>query len=228
MVVLVGLVDVITSNLGAEARDNSTVSVIEWFRLFQTNRFSAFSNLGMINIITLSLSIPIYMALCHAHRHEKPTFSALVAVLFYIGAAVYFSSNTVLPLFALSKQYAVAAEAQKPLLEAAGSALLAQGADLTPGTFMGFFFTQTAGLLVTSLMLSGRMFGKWIGGIGLAGYSLTSIFFILAAFGPENYNTAMAIVMPGGLLLMAYQILIARRFFQLGKKDRCEGQTANL
>jgi hypothetical protein len=95
--------------------------------------------------------------------------------------------------------------------------LLAQGADLTPGTFMGFFFTQSAGLLITSVMLGGRVFGKWVAMAGLAGYALTSIFFILAAFASEYYDTAMIFAMTGGLLLLAYQIMLGRRFFQLAR-----------
>ena len=217
LIVLVGLVDTITSMMGGEARDNSTVSIVEWFTLFQTNRFYAFSNLGVINIITLSLGIPIYLALYNAHRRDQPAFAALASILFFIGTAVYISSNTVFSMFALSKQYAVATDAQRPLLEAAGRALLAQGADLTPGTFMGFCFTQTAGILITSVMLRGRVFGKWTALIGLVGFSLTSVFFVLAAFVPENYDTAMVFAMPGGLILMVYQIMLARRFFQLGR-----------
>jgi hypothetical protein len=216
LIALVGLIDAITS-MGVEARDNRTVGIIEWFTLFQANRFYAFSSLGVINIVTLSLGIPIYLALSHAHRQERPAFCALAAVLFFIGAAIYFSSNTIFSLFAVSRQYAVAAESQKPLLEAAGRALLAQGADLTPGTFKGFFLTQSAGLLITGLMLCSRVFGKWVGGTGLIGYGLTSIFFILAAFAPGNYDLAMAFAMPGGLLLLAYQIMLGRRFFQLGR-----------
>ena len=117
----------------------------------------------------------------------------------------------------MGKQYALAVEVQKPVLEAAGRALLAQGADLTPGTFMGLILTQTAGLLITSVMLRGHVFGKWTGGIGLVGYSLTTVFFILAAFTPEHYDTAMVFVMPGGLILLSYQIMLAYKFFQLAK-----------
>jgi hypothetical protein len=217
LIVLAGLVDAITSSQGGEVKANSTVSIVEWFTMFQSSSFYAFSNLGLINIITLSLAVLVYLALYQAHRREQPTFAALAAVLFFIGTAVYLSSNTVFSLFGLSKQYALAAEAQKPLLEAAGHALLAQGADLTPGTFMGFFFTQSAGLLITSVMLRSKAFGKWIGGLGLAGYGLSSVFFVLAAFAPDNYASAMVFMMPGGLILLAYQILVARRFFQLGR-----------
>jgi hypothetical protein len=216
LIALAGIIDVISSK-GFEAIDNRSVSVTEWFTLFQTNRFHAFSSLGVINIITLSLGIPIYLALYHAHRQERPALSALAAVLFFIGCAIYFSSNTVFSFYALGRQYAAAAEAQKPVLEAAGGALLAQGADLTPGTFMGFLLTQSAGLLITSLMLCGRVFGKPVAMAGLAGYALTSIFFILAAFASENYDTAMVFAMTGSLLLMAYQIMLGISLFQPGR-----------
>lgn len=216
LIILAGLTDAITS-MGAEARDNSTVSIIEWFSLFQTNRFAAFSRLGLINITTLSLCIPIYLAFTQAFRKHRPALVWLASVLFFIGTAVYLSSNTVFSLFAVSQQYASAAETQKPLLEAAGRALLAQGADLTSGTFIGLFFTQIAGLLITSVMLRGEVFGKWTGRLGLVGFGLMSVFFILTAFVPSQYNTAMLIAAPGALFMIAYQILLARRFFQLGK-----------
>lgn len=217
LIALAGMVDALTSNMGIGARENSSIGITEWFALFQANRFSAFSCLGAINMLTLSLAVPIYLALYHTHRQSHPTTAALASILFFVGTAVYLSSNTVFPLFALSEQYAAASAAQKPLLEAAGRALLAQGADLTTGTFMGLLMTQTAGLLITGAMLRGSGFGKWTGGIGLVGFGLTTVFFFLAAFAPENFGAAMLFAMPGGLLLTAYQILLARRFFQLGR-----------
>jgi hypothetical protein len=212
LILLVGLVDALTS-MGGAARDNSTVNIVEWFTLFQTNRFTAFSCLGVINIITLSLDIPLYLAFNQVYRKDHSTLTALASILFFIGAAVYFSSNTVFSLFALSNQYAFASELQKPLLAAAGQALLAQGADLTSGTFFGLFITQIAGLLISSVMLKGNVFGKWTGRAGLAGFSLMTIFFILTAFAPEYYASAMTIALPGALIMLAYQIMLARRFF---------------
>jgi hypothetical protein len=216
LIVLAGLIDAVTS-MGMEAQDNRTIAITEWFTLFQTHRFAAFSRLGLINIITLSLGIPIYLAFNQAFRQQRPALAAFASILFFTGTAVYLSSNTVFPLFALSQQYAAAPAAQKPLLEAAGQALLAQGADLTPGTFFGLFFAQAAGLLITSAMLRGPIFSKWAGRAGLAGFSLMSVFFILTAFVPERYDTAMLIAAPGALLMIAYQLILARRFFQLSK-----------
>lgn len=222
LIVLAGLVDTVTSMLAGEARENSTVSVVEWFSSFQNNRFYAFSNLGVINMITLSLGTPIYLALYHAHRRVRPTLAALAAVSFFTGVAIYLSSNTVFSMFALSQQYASASEAQKPALVAAGTALLAQGADLTPGTFMGFFFTQTAGILISIAMLQGRVFNQWAARFGLAGYGITSIFFVLTAFVPRLFDTAMLLAAPGGLLLIVYQILLAREFSRISRQLRSE------
>lgn len=216
LIVLAGLADGFTS-MGIEARDNSTISVLEWFALFQTERFAAFSRLGVINITTLSLSIPVYLAFARAFWQSRPAPAMLAVALFFSGMAVYLASNTVFALFALSQQYATAADAQKPLLEAAGRAVLAQGADLTPGTFSGLFLTQIAGLLVAGLMLGDSVFGRWTGRLGLAGFGLMSLFFILTAFVPSQYGAAMGIAAAGALFMIPYQLLLARRFFQLGR-----------
>jgi len=217
LIVLVGLVDIITSMTGGEARENSAVNVVDWFMLFQTNRLAALGNLGLFNILTLSFGIPLYLALFNIHRQTNPAFGRLALILFVMGTGIYISSNTVFSMLALSNQYAVATEAQKPLLESAGRALLAQGADLTPGTFVGFFFTQSAAMLMSFVLLRGGIFSKTTGWLGLVGFGLMLIFFFITAFAPAQFTTALMISAPGGLLLMAYQILISRRLFQLGR-----------
>lgn len=216
LIVLAGLVDSFTSMAAGEAAENSSISIGAWFTMFTARPFYAFSGLGIFNILTLSLGIPIYVAF-HNLFHPRYPVAALAGVLFLIGVAVYMSSNAVFPLYALSRQYVTAAAGQQPLIEAAGRAALAAGADLTPGTFLGFFFTQTAGLLITSLMLRGHIFRKFTALTGLLGFVLTSIFFVLAAFSPRHFALAMSFAMPGGLVLIVYQILLARRFFQLAR-----------
>jgi hypothetical protein len=216
LIVLAGLTDAITS-MGSPAVDNRSIPIKEWFALFQAGRFEAFSRLGVINMLTLSFCIPIYLAFHVAFRKDRPTIAAFAPILFLIGAAVYFSSNNVFTIYALSQQAALAPAAQKPIIEAAGRALLLQGADLSNGTFVGLFISQIAGLLVTSVMPAKPEFGKWIGITGLAGYSVMSVFFILTAFFPAYYDTAMILAAPGAILMIGYQVMLACRFFQLGK-----------
>ena len=51
---VVGLVDTVTSMLGGEVRANNTVSVVDWFALFQNSRLPALGNLGLFNILPRS------------------------------------------------------------------------------------------------------------------------------------------------------------------------------
>lgn len=220
LIVVVGIVDILLSMSAGEAQPNSIMAVTEWFALFQSSPITALSNLGLINMITLSLGIPVYLALSHVHQRSRPALAALSAILFFIGTAIYLSSNTVFSMLALSSQYATATEAQKPLLEAAGRAALAQGADLTPGTLIGLFFAQLGGLIMAWVMLRSKIFSKWTGWMGLFGFGCMILFFPLAAFDPEQFTLAMLISMFGGLALMAYYTLFALRLFQLSKEGR--------
>jgi hypothetical protein len=220
LVVLVALLDIIMAMLSGEAKENSAITVIEWFALFQNNPLSAFSNLGLFNIIYLALAIPLYLALYHIHRQVHQAYAALAIILFCIGATVYFSTNTVFAMFALSRQYMVAiTEAQKSIFIAAGQAALAQGADLTPGVFMGFFFTEAAGIVMAIVMLQSGIFSKLTAWVGILALGSMLIFNTLAAFLPANYDVAMMFATLGGPLSMAYYILIARRLFQLGRLE---------
>ncbi len=217
LIAAAGLIDAVTSNMGASATENTTIGAAAWLALFHDHPFTAFSCLGMINILTLSFGIPVYLALFQAQRKQFPALAGLAALLFFMGAAVYFSTNTVLPLYGLSRQYTDAPAGTRAMLESAAQALLAEGADLTPGTFPAFFLTQTAALLMTGLLWKSRLFGRWTAGAGLAGSALTSVFFVLAAFAPGAFSTALLFGMPGGMLLTVYQVLLAVHFFRMAK-----------
>ncbi len=219
LIILVGLLDIVTSLGSSEIQANSAIGITAWFSLFQTDLLSALGNLGLFNILTLSLGIPVYLALFNIHKHIHPSFAALAAILFFTGTAIYLSSNTMLSMLALSQQYSTAADGQKLLLEAAGRALLARGADLAPGTFIGFLFTQSAGLIMALVLWKGGIFSRVTGWLGAAGFGIMLVFFTLAAFVPAQFNTAVMISAPGGLLLMVYQVLLARKFFQLSTKE---------
>lgn len=218
LVVLVALLDVVLAMLSGEAVENSTVTVVEWYALFQNNPLSAFANLGLFNIIYQALAIPLYLALYHVHRRTYQAYAALALILFCIGTTVYFSTNTVFSLFGLSRQYAAAGtEVQRSVLIAAGQAALALGTDLTPGVFLGFFFIEAAGILMALVMLRGGFFSKLTAWAGILAMGTMLAFNTIAAFLPESFDLAMMLGMFGGLLSMAYYILLARRLFQLGR-----------
>ena len=80
---------------------------------------------------------------------------------------------------------------------------------------MCLLFTQFATLIMAFVLLNGGIFSKVTAWLGAAGFGLMLVFFTMAAFVPAQFNTAMMISALGGLLLIVYHILIARRLLQL-------------
>lgn len=123
---------------------------------------------------------------------------------------------TAFSMLELSSQYAAATtETQKSLLAAAGQAMLARGEDFTPGSFMGFFLTEAASIIMAMVMLRSKVFSKLTALVALFGYGCLLMFVVWATFIPVKFQVAMIFAIIGGLLSLVAYILIARRLFQL-------------
>jgi hypothetical protein len=174
--------------------------------------------LGFLNIIYLASMVPVYFAIFAAHQRSKWIYAGLAMAVYFIGMAIYISNNAAIPMFVLSGWYAAAGtDTQRALFAAAGEAVLARGEDFTPGSFIGLIFGGIAAIGISSVMLRGRIFGKATAWIGIMGFTFLSVFTIWATFVPVLYIVAFYVFgMIGGLLALAWFILVARRLFQLG------------
>lgn len=220
---LLGMLVMVTESLltflpGGGVTGPDTVTVLDWLTLFQENWFMGLRNLGLINMIAASLGIPMFFALYAAHRKTDKAYGALVLILFLIGTTVYLASNTAFPMLTLSRKYAAATtDAQRALLAAAGEAMLAQAESHTPGTFVGFLYTEISSILIATVMLRGRIFSKPTAYVGMLGFGSLFVFEILFSFVPALFNVAMVFVAIGGLASITWYALIARGLFQLGR-----------
>jgi len=216
LIFLVALVDIVTMVFEGESIAPGKMGAIGWFALLQHNRYLGLRNLGVLNIVNTILEIPLFLALYHAHRRADRAFALLAVILLAVETSVYISRNAVFSIHTLSIQYeAATTETEKAALRTAGQALLGLGEDLTPGMFMGFFLTELAGLVMSVVMLRGRVFGRWAAWIGLLGFGCLLGFNVFAAFVPAIYSAALIAGTVGGLAAMAWYILVARRQFQL-------------
>ena len=157
--VLVGVVEIIITFLpgGNTASD----TVFDWFALFQNNWFMGLRNLGLLNIFFTGLGIPTFIALYGAHRRDSQIFAALAMIVAFIGVAVFYATNRAFAMLDLSNQYALATSAaQKEILAAAGQAMLSVGKSGTPGTFLAFFLSKYAGILISIVMLRNKILAK--------------------------------------------------------------------
>jgi hypothetical protein len=195
----------------------TTETVTDWFTLLQNDWFLGLRNLGLLNILMTAFGVPVLFALYIAHRHKGQTFAALAVTISFIGVAVFYATNRAFPMLDLGIRYSAAAtEVERAVLAAAGQALLSVGQSHTPGTFLGFALSEIGGILLSFVMLRGRVFSRAAAYAGIAGFGLLFVFEILSSFVPSMRNLALFVAMPGGLANMAWYILIARRLFQLG------------
>ena len=218
LIVLTALLEIVITFLPGGYASAETVE--DWFKLFQNNGFLGLRNLGLLNIIMTALGIPVFFALYAAHRRVNQPYATLAMIFSFLGVAVFYATNRAFPMLDLSHQYASAAsDAQRAMLAAAAQAMLSVGESHTPGTFLGFFLSETAGILISIVMLRGGVFNKASAIIGILAFSLMMIFEICSSFVMGLSSAALLIAMGGGLLTMAWYILIARRLFQLGRES---------
>lgn len=217
--VLVGLVEIGITFLPGGNTPSKTV--YDWFTLFQNNWFMGLRNLGLLNILFYALDIPIFLALCGAHRKTSQTLAVLATVVSFIGVAVFYATNRAFAMLDLSNQYALAmTEAQRSILAAAGQAMLSVGQSHTPGTFIAFFLSESASLLMSVAMLRGRLFSKANATVGFLGFSLMLIFEVCTSFVPALEGVAMIFAMLGGILSLVWEVLVGRKLFQLSKNTK--------
>jgi hypothetical protein len=194
-------------------------TVIDWFTQLQDNLFMGLRNLGLLNIVMFTFGIPMYFALYTAHLKVNKAFAAFSMIVSFIGVTVFFSTNRAFSLLELSGQYAHAtSDAQRAMFAAAGQAMLSVGRSHSPGTFIAFFLGELAGILMSVVMLRGRVFSKTTALVGIASFSLLMIFEVCTSFVPTISGVAMIFAMGGGLLNIAWLVLLGRRLLQLVSK----------
>jgi hypothetical protein len=149
------------------------ISVEEWFNIYRTSRAIGLIRTFALDIVAVSLHVPLYLALYYILRQTKERFGLLlVAIVFaLIGVAVYLGTNTTFSMLSLSDEYSVATtEVHKVQLIGAGKAVLSVFNGTGP--FAAYALYSVAGILVSIVMLKGSIFGKATAIIGIVGNAL--------------------------------------------------------
>jgi hypothetical protein len=159
-------------------------------------------------------------------KQSSKSWATVATVFIFVGMAVYLATNTAFSMLSLSHQYAAAAtEAQRSIVLAAGQAMIAVS-EGTGGQYTGMPLAWLAGLILSIVMLRSRIFSKataWVGILGL-GLLLASVPFAgYTTTGPTTavVNAIVAITyIGGGLLSLAWYILVGLRLLKLGQFER--------
>lgn len=228
LAMLVNLLDLALGFGSSEAATYGGKSAVEWFGIFHKNWFNGLYTLGLFNILYMLFMIPVYSGLLAAHLDRNKILASHAVILFLAGAAIYISSSAAVPMMVLSQKYAMAStEAQKLLFASAGEAALARGEDFTPGSFLGLFLSGLAAILISIIMLRGKIFGKMNAWTGIIGFTCLCVFTIIATFIPQLYLFAFYVLGTiGGVMALTWFYLTARTFFKIAKSSNMAAQSS--
>jgi hypothetical protein len=197
---------------GVARATQETVTVSDWFSLFQNHWFAGLRNLGFLNLAGAALLTPTILAIYFAIRRDHEAYGALGTTFFFVGLAVYVASSRAFPMLSLSGQYASATtDAQRSLLTAAGQAMLAEGQSRA-----GVPLVEFACLVISVVMLRGKVFSKATAYAGILGNVLLIVVEIILTLKQMLPDWGMAIAIGAGLSMMTWYLLVGRRLLQLG------------
>lgn len=195
-------------------------SVVGWFGQFQENPLLGLRNLDLLNVVISVIAVPMYVALYGVHRRVSQGVAALALVVVTLGTSVFVAGNAALPMLDLSDQFLLATtDSQRLALQGAAQALLATGAHGSMGAFAGFFLSSVGTLVMAVAMLEGGVFGRLASWTGIVGMSLLLTYVVGTAFSLASTGVLMIVAMPGGLMMITWYVMVARKLFRLASME---------
>ena len=183
-------------------------SALGWFKLFEDNRLGGLLAFELLFVVNAVIGIATTLALYAALRRVNESLMVIATVLGLVEAVAFIVARPAFEMLYLSEGYAAATtDAQRAMFLAAGEAMLA--------TFHGTAFHVGINLfsvyylIVPLVMLQSNIFSRVTAYVGI----LAAIF-NWALYVPEiGIFLSILSVFP---FLLIWNILIARRLFQLG------------
>lgn len=184
-------------------------TALGWFTLFQDNKLLGLLAFELLIIVSNALAIPMYLAFYAALRRINESFMAIATALGLVGIVAFFAARPAFDMLFLSNQYAAATtDAQRSMFLAAGEAMVANFNGTA--SHLGYVFAALAPLIIAVVMLRSNIFSKATAYMGILA-NVIALGFYLPKIG---IIFGIISVLP---FLLIWNILIARRLFQLGR-----------
>jgi hypothetical protein len=186
-------------------------TVIGWFNLFQTNKLVGLLDMDLLLIVDYALLGLVFLAFWTVLRRVNQSFMAIALVFELVGIATYFASTAAFEVLSLSNQYALAAtDAERSVLLAVGQVMFAiwQGTAFN----ISYIISAIALLIVSVIMVRSSIFSKVTAYMGILA---SLLMFVPPTAGSIGVFISLISLIPTAIWL----ILIARKFFQLGRRE---------
>ncbi len=184
-------------------------TVLDWFRIFQKNTFLGLVDFELLMVIYTLVSVFITLALYRLLKSMNPVFTLVYLALSLTGVVAFIIARPVFEMLYLSSGYSAAAtEAQKAMFMAAGQNLLA--AFNGTAFHISYLLGSLTGLIISLIMLKSQIFSKATAYVRIAS-SVCDLGLYIPAVG--IYISIFSV-----LFLFAWNFMVARRLFQLGRR----------
>lgn len=193
-------------------------TAIGWFTLFQSNKLLGLLSFEALFVVNAALGITTTLALYIALRRVNESLMAIALAFGVIGAIAIILARPAIDMLYLSDQYATATTVtQRTLFLAAGETMIS----IRHGTafHVSYNLANINLLIISAVMLRSRIFSKTTAYMGiLAG---------VIGFGLYVPTIGIFLSVLSVLFFAIWNILIARRLFQLGRNLSKEAVKSN-
>lgn len=183
-------------------------TAIDWFALFQQNKFMGLLAFELLMVVYTILSVPLALALFAALGKTDQSLTVTYLALTVVGVVSFIVARPAFEMLFLSEQYAAAAtDAQRSMFLAAGETLVA----MFHGTAfqVSYFLGSIGGLLISFTMLKGNLFSRPTAYLRIASSLLD--------FGLFIPTIGLFVSLFSVVCLLIWNILVARKLWMLGK-----------
>ena len=187
----------------------------EAFSLLQTNRILGLLRMDLLTVIFIPLYYLIFLGIFLALNGKKNAWSIIALLSVFVGVTLLLATPSVLSMMNLSDKYATAtSEAQQTQLISAGEAILASDMWHGTGAVLGGVLIQFGALILSILMLPGKVFNKFTAYVGIIthGLDFAHLFFLFLV-----PTVGVILIAIAGTLYLLWFPLIGVRLIQIGK-----------
>lgn len=188
----------------------------EAFNLLENHRAVGLLRLDLPTVAVMPLYYLLFLGLFAALRQTDRANALLSTALAFVGVTLVLATPTALSMLPLSDRYAAAtSEAMRLQLLAAGEALMANDIWHGTGAMLGGALLQCGTVLISVVMLRGKVFTKATAWLGIVMHGLDLAHIISAPFLPVSGVVLMAVAGP---LYPIWFFMVGRRLLQLAAR----------
>ncbi len=191
-------------------------TALDAIRLFNESWIAGLLTFDLLGMFSYLLFVPVILALYLILRRTAEGITLVAAVLFFVGIASFFATNTAFPMLTLAQHYeAAATEAERAMNLAAGESMLTL---FNENAFLvTYVIVSGSWAMISAVMLKGGPFGRPTAWAGILAGGTGIVAVVCEHALPAGViGIAIAFYFAAIVFLLAWVVLVGRRLLMMG------------